>query len=362
MSTWLFGVAALVVVMIVVGGLTRLTQSGLSIVRWEPVSGIIPPLNEEAWLVEFEAYQAHPEYQLVNRGMDLDAFKGIYLWEYLHRLLGRVIGLALVVPLGWFWWKRAVPRGYAGRLVVLALLVGLQGAIGWWMVRSGLVDRPDVAHERLAVHLLTALVLLAGLLWVALDLRAASNGRAPVDGRPTRWIVPFSVLLLLQITLGAFVAGMRAGFILTTWPTMGGAWVPDEVGRLTPWWSNLVDNPATVQFVHRWLAVGVAAAAIAVARVLHRAGGRVYAWWLGGAVVGQFVLGVFTLVHAVPVALGAAHQAGAVVLFIVTVAAVHWARGGADRRARASTAVGPAPPVPSARLPLPTTSGGGQPA
>ena len=331
LSIWLFGLAAIVLVMIVVGGTTRLTQSGLSMVSWEPVSGAVPPLDEAAWNDEFDAYKTSPEFQRINTDMTLSEFKGIYFWEYLHRLLGRVLGLALALPFFWFLARRAIPPGYARRLGALVLLVGLQGLIGWWMVASGLVDRPDVAHERLALHLMTALVLLVALIWTALDLRALASHRSAVTGRPSRWVWPFAVLLGSQITLGAFVAGLDAGRIYNTWPMMNGTWIPRGLNELSPVWSNAVDNPVAVQFLHRWLAVVVAVAALAVAAQLFRAGARGYAIAVEAAVGAQFLLGVLTLLHSVPVALGVAHQTGAVVLLVVTVAAAHWSLGGARR-------------------------------
>lgn len=331
LSKWLFAIAALVFVMIVVGGATRLTQSGLSMVSWEPVSGVVPPLSDSDWQAEFDSYKASPEYREVNTGMDLGEFKGIYWWEYTHRLLGRVLGLALAVPFGWFLWRRAIPQGYGRRLGGLVLLMGLQGAIGWWMVASGLVDRPDVAHERLALHLTTALVLLAALLWTALDLRALAALRSPVEGRPTRWVWPFTAVLAVQILLGAFVAGLDAGRMFNTWPAMNGAWFPHGLTGLTPVWSNAIDNPIAVQFLHRWLAVVVAVVALVVAAQLFRVGAKAYALALEVAVGVQFLLGVLTLLHSVPVALGVAHQAGAVVMLVVTVFAAHWCMGGARR-------------------------------
>ncbi len=329
LSAWLFLVAGLVFAMVVIGGATRLTQSGLSMVHWEPVSGAVPPISADAWQREFDAYKATPEFRLINTDMDLARFKSIFWWEYAHRLLGRVVGLALVVPFLWFLWRRAIPPGYGWRVVLLAALVGVQGAIGWWMVASGLVDRPDVAHERLALHLVTALVLLAALIWTALDLRALAAGRARVAGRPTRWVIPFFVVLGVQIVLGAFTAGLDAGRMATTWPRMLGRWVPAGAARLHPVWSNAVDNPLTVQFLHRWTAVVVAVSALAVAWMLFRAGARRLAVALEGVVLVQFVLGVVTLLHAVPVALGVLHQAVATLVLIVTVVAAHWACGGA---------------------------------
>ncbi len=336
LSWWLFVVSGLVFAMVVVGGATRLTQSGLSMTTWEPVSGTVPPLSAADWQAEFDSYRSSPEYRLVNEDMTLSQFKGIFWWEYVHRLLGRIIGLALLVPFLWFLARRAIPPGYGGRIAVLIALVGLQGAIGWWMVASGLVDRPDVAHERLALHLVTALVLLVALVWTALDLRALGEGRTKVHGRPTRWILPFSLLLLVQFVLGAFVAGLDAGRMHTTWPSMSEQWTPDGMGALSPVWSNAVDNPVTVQFLHRWMGVVVALAALAVAVQLFRAGARPLATTVEVVVLVQFVLGVLTLLHAVPVGLGVAHQAVGTVLVVVTVVAAHWCTGGArDAHARA---------------------------
>lgn len=331
LSWWLFVVAGLVFAMVVVGGATRLTQSGLSITSWEPVRGVVPPISAADWRAEFDHYRATPEYRLVNRHMDLSQFKAIFWWEYAHRLLGRVVGLALIVPFLWFLFRRAIPPGYAKRVALLIALVGLQGFIGWWMVASGLVDRPDVAHERLALHLVTALVLLAALVWTALDLRALGQGRTRVDGRPAWWIVPFAVLLFVQFVLGAFVAGLDAGRIHNTWPMMNGRWIPRGIADLSPVWSNALDNPVAVQFLHRWFAVVVAAAALGVAALLFRAGARGLATALEAVVLVQFVLGVLTLVYAVPVALGVAHQAVGTLLLVVTVVAAHWSTGGARR-------------------------------
>jgi cytochrome c oxidase assembly protein subunit 15 len=332
LSVWMFVVAALVFVILVVGGATRLTESGLSMVDWEPVTGVVPPLSESDWQAEFDAYQSSPEYQIINQGMTLGEFKTIYLWEYLHRLLGRVLGLAMALPFLWFLAKKAIPHGYGWRLFGLVLLVGLQGAIGWWMVASGLVDRPDVAHERLALHLTTALVLLCALLWTALDFLALATGRDPVDGRPSGWFWPFTVLLFVQITLGAFVAGLDAGHMYTTWPTMQGEWVPEATRALEPIWTNAVDNPVAVQFLHRWLAMVIAVYALVVAVRLYRGGAGARAGALAATVLLQFVLGVLTLVNAVPIPLGVAHQAGAVLLLVATIVAGHWSMGGARRR------------------------------
>ncbi len=346
LSVWMFVMAGLVFVILVVGGTTRLTESGLSIVKWDPVTGVVPPLTNADWQAKFDAYQATPEFQLVNQGMDLGEFKAIFLWEYLHRLLGRVLGLAMAVPFAWFLWRRAIPRGYGWRLGGLVALVGLQGVIGWWMVASGLVDRPDVAHQRLALHLTTALVLQCALIWTALDFRALAERRDPVEGRPHRWFWPFLVLLFVQITLGAFVAGLDAGHMYTTWPTMQGEWTPEALTYMRPLWTNTVDNPVAVQFLHRWLAVVVAVYAVVAAVRLHRAGAGLRAGALGAAVLLQFVLGVLTLVNSVPIPLGVAHQAGAVVLLVATIVAGHWSMGGA-RRSPTATVDGPVTDIPA---------------
>ena len=318
-ATWLLAAATLVFAMVVVGGITRLTESGLSITRWDVVSGTLPPLNEAAWAVQFDAYRASSQYKLVNSGMTLAAFKGIFFWEYVHRLLGRVIGLAFALPLLWFWLRRAIPAGYKPRLLALLMLGGLQGTVGWWMVSSGLVDRAAVAHERLAVHLTLALTIMAGCLWTALDLQRT---QPVVQPRPHRWVLPFAGLLAVQIVWGAFVAGMRAGHASDTWPLMFGRLVPEGLVSSA---RDLIDSPVTVHFLHRSLAYAVAAAALLIALRLWRAGAGVRALALGGAVAAQFTLGVATVLSGVAVPLGVAHQACGALLVAASVWAAHWA-------------------------------------
>ncbi len=323
LAAWLLAVAALVFLMVVVGGITRLTESGLSMVRWEPVSGIVPPLDEAQWQAEFDAYKAYPEYQKINRGMSLGEFKAIYFWEYLHRVLGRLIGLAFAVPLAWFALRRAIPQGYGPRLLLLLGLGGLQGFIGWWMVASGLVDRPDVAHDRLATHLTLALVIFAALIWTALDLR---RGDAPVAPRPSGWVPFFIPLLFVQIVWGAFVAGLDGGYAFNTWPLMGDSFMPPHVAEVARQAiANLANDPVAAQFVHRTLAIVVALFALHVAARLWRAGAGRRALALGAAVLLQFGLGVATLLSGVAIWLGVAHQAGAALLLAATVWAAHWA-------------------------------------
>jgi cytochrome c oxidase assembly protein subunit 15 len=317
-ANWLLVVAAMVFLMVVVGGITRLTESGLSMTRWEPIAGTIPPLNEHAWQAEFAGYKATPEYAKINRGMTLPEFKNIFFWEYLHRLIGRLIGLVFAIPLLWFWWRRAIPRGYGRRLVPLLALGGLQGAIGWWMVASGLVDRPDVSHLRLATHLMAALFIFSGLIWTALDLRA---GRPSRLGRASLGLI---LVLAVQILWGAFTAGLDAGYAFSSWPMMGDQWFPD--GGLNPAWTvarNAIDNPVAVQFVHRWFAWVAAAAVVVMAMRARRAGAKGAVHALLTFVIVQIGLGIATLLTGVALPIAVAHQAVAALLLATMVVAAH---------------------------------------
>lgn len=323
LSRWLYAVAALIVLMVAVGGITRLTESGLSITQWKPITGIIPPLNEAQWQAEFANYQRIPEYQQINAGMTLSGFKAIFFWEYVHRVLGRLIGLAFAVPLFWFAIRRQVPNGYMPRLLALLALGGLQGAIGWWMVASGLSVRTDVSHVRLAVHLSTALLILGGIVWTALDLRNLAH--TPLS-RPARLtpLAAFALMMLAgQIVLGAFTAGLNAGYAFSSWPLMGETLFPRDAPMIQPLWENLVDNPVVVQFVHRWFAF---AAAIAVIWLTTRARrlGAVRAWGAVILLVGlQIVLGIATLLTGVEISIAVAHQVNAAILLIAVVIAAH---------------------------------------
>lgn len=321
-ALWLLGVAALVFAMVVVGGITRLTESGLSITRWDVVSGTLPPLTEAEWQRQFDLYRQSSQYRLMNAGMSLAAFKGIFFWEYVHRLLGRLIGLAFALPLAWFWLKRQIPAGYKPRLLALFALGGLQGAIGWWMVASGLVDRTEVAPERLAVHLSNALIIMAGCIWTALDLL---DGDAPRHDRPRAWVGPVTLLLSVQIVWGAFTAGLRAGHASDTWPLMFGALLPDGLLNNA---RDAIADPVSVQFIHRSLAYAVAAALVVTAIRLWQAGAGTRALALGGLVLVQFGLGVLVILHHVPIPLGVAHQGVAALLVAATVWAAHWSRRG----------------------------------
>ena len=323
LARWLYLVAALIVLMVAVGGITRLTESGLSITQWKPISGIVPPLNDAQWQAEFANYQKIPEYQQINQGMTLDGFKSIFFWEYVHRLLGRAIGLAFAVPLLWFALRRQIPKGYGPRLVALLALGGMQGAIGWWMVASGLSVRTDVSHIRLAVHLSTALLILGGTIWTALDLSNLAHDPFARSAK-LRGLAVFALsLLALQIVLGAFTAGLDAGYAFSSWPLMGDAFFPADVPMLDPTWRNAVDNPVVVQFVHRWFAFGSAAGLVCLAWAARRRG-AVNAWSAVILLVGlQIVLGIATLLSGVQIVVAVAHQVNAAVLLIAAVAAAH---------------------------------------
>lgn len=320
----------MVFAMVIVGGITRLTESGLSMVRWEPISGAIPPMNVEEWQAEFDAYRATPEYRQINRGMSLAEFKDIFFWEYVHRLLGRLIGLAFALPLLWFAWKRAIPKGYGLRLTGLLVLGGMQGVIGWWMVASGLIDRPEVSHIRLAVHLLLALLIFGLLIWTALDLRALA--REPAAPRARLSIVAAWALSLLglQLMFGAYVAGLDAGYAFNTWPQMGDEWFPAGTPMLEPFLANFVDNPIVVQFVHRWLAWVVAAAAFLLAAQAWSRKRHFSATAVIVTIVAQIALGVATLLSGVELWIAVGHQAMAALVIAAMVTAAH----GLGRQAR----------------------------
>jgi cytochrome c oxidase assembly protein subunit 15 len=327
-ANWLSAVAGLIVLMVAVGGITRLTESGLSITEWKLVTGILPPLSEAAWLSEFAKYKQIPEYQQLNQGMTLAAFKGIYFWEYLHRLLGRVIGLAFALPLAWFALRRAIPQGYGLRLVTLLLLGGLQGAIGWWMVTSGLAERTDVSHFRLAVHLLLALFILAVLIWTALDLYGLARNAGSRPARLTRLGLGAGAILFVQLVFGAFTAGLNAGLVTNEWPLMNGKLFPGEVLAVRPFFDALVNDPAMIHWVHRWWAWVAVAALILLARAARGAGNRAAAVAIHTALGIQILLGIATVMTGVDLVVAALHQlVGALV-----VAATAWGAHAVGRR------------------------------
>ncbi|GJL97969.1 MAG: heme A synthase [Hyphobacterium sp.] len=317
---WLLIVAAMVCAMILVGGATRLTDSGLSITEWRPVTGIIPPISYAGWQAELELYRATAEYQLQNRGMSLEEFQLIYWWEWGHRFLGRMIGLVFAIPFLVFWLRNMIPPRLKSPLIVLLALGGLQGFIGWWMVTSGLVDRLDVSQYRLATHLGMAFIILGVSIWLALEARFGVSARA-ID-RLAPWAAAFCGLVFLQIVLGAFVAGLDAGRIFTTWPLMEGQFIPDGYLGGVGWLQAAFESRPAVQLHHRWTGYFVVIAATLLSFGLWRSGHsslRRAAMWIIGGTALQVVLGIITLVHAAPLSLSLAHQAGAICLFSVAV-------------------------------------------
>ncbi|MBK5911910.1 hypothetical protein CCR85_10460 [Rhodothalassium salexigens] len=328
-ALWLMGVAGLVALMVVVGGITRLTESGLSIVYWKPVSGILPPLSQAAWEAEFALYRTSPEYMIVNQGMSLGEFQVIYWWEYGHRLLGRLIGLAFAVPLLGFALARRIPQGYGPRLLGLLALGGAQGIMGWYMVQSGLVDEPEVSQYRLAAHFMLAMAIFAALMWTALDLLRPQGdppAHAARASRPAVWVAAaLLALIAVQLCAGAFVAGLKAGHVYNTWPLMGDRWLPFALWDLRPAWVNVFENPATVQFVHRMTGYVLVAASLGAGWWMVRRDEPVAgtALALAGVCLLQMTLGIATLLAHVPVALGAAHQAGGVAVLTLGVILLH---------------------------------------
>jgi heme a synthase len=320
---WLFSVAALIAIMVLVGGATRLTESGLSIVEWKPVTGALPPLTDAQWAQAFEGYKSIPQYRELNAGMSLAEFKTIFWWEWSHRLLGRVIGAVYLLPFLFFLWRGVLNGELKRRLWLIFGLGALQGAVGWWMVASGLSQRVEVSQYRLATHLVLALVIFAAIVWT---LRRLTN--RPRSGAPSRLKITGVALLaltFLQLYFGALVAGLRAGRVYNTWPDIDGAFIP-SAARLwfeEPWWRNLFDNTLTVQFEHRMTAYALLALAIlhAIDAVRSRAGTAVVngAWWLVVAITLQATLGILTLLHQVPIDLALGHQAVAIVVLTLAV-------------------------------------------
>lgn len=321
---WLWVCAAMIFAMVVIGGITRLTESGLSITEWRPVTGALPPLTGTAWQAAFAKYQLIPEFRAKNAGMTLAEFKTIFWWEYVHRLWGRLIGAAFAIPLIWFVATGRVRGALTWRLAGLLALGGLQGAVGWWMVASGLVDRIDVSPYRLATHLGLALIIYALIVRLALEL----SGNPPLRGARPEWFGRLVIAAVaLTILAGAFVAGTDAGRVYNSFPLMDGRLIPAGYADLSPWWLNAFENVATVQFHHRWIAVATLVLSLAYVGSLHARAAdqrtRRRASYLGAAILAQVGIGIVTLLHAVPVALGAAHQAGAVVVLTLAVATHH---------------------------------------
>ena len=325
-SNWLFAVASLVFLMVVVGGITRLTESGLSITEWKPVSGAIPPLTHADWQHAFDLYKQTPEYREINgpAGMTLGQFKFIFFWEWVHRLIGRLIGVAFALPLLWFAAMRAVPQGYGWKLVGLLVLGGLQGLLGWYMVMSGLVDRTDVSHFRLSAHLLLALTIMSALIWVALDLRRLAATGVNNPARLRAAAVGALAILTVQLLFGAWVAGLNAGQVANDWPTMQGRFFPQGVDWSEGVFFAFTHDPYLIHFFHRWWAWVVVAALVVFARSIRsRSGGRAASIAIHSTFGTQILLGIFTVLSGVAIWLAALHQAVGAGLLASTVWGAH---------------------------------------
>jgi cytochrome c oxidase assembly protein subunit 15 len=328
-AAWLLLCCALVFAIVVVGGVTRLTHSGLSITEWQPIVGTLPPLTDADWNDAFSKYQLTPEYRQVNKGMALPEFQRIFWWEYFHRLLGRVVGVVFLVPFLWFLARRKIPPGYGVRLAVIFVLGAAQGALGWFMVKSGLVDDPRVSQFRLTAHLGLAFLIFAAMFWTALSLLAPARANGKGNGaKAKRWTTAVALLVFVQVLSGGMVAGIHAGLAYNTFPLMNGALVPPEIMMMDPAWKNFFYNMATVQFDHRLLA-WILAVAVPIT------------WWnvvrdpdaprtarfgahlLLAMLAVQVTLGILTLVHLVPLPLAALHQAGALLLFAAALNLAH---------------------------------------
>lgn len=319
-ANWLMLVAGLVFLMVVVGGITRLTESGLSITEWQPIRGAVPPLTHDQWQHAFDLYKQTPEFQQINgpAGMDLAAFKFIFFWEWVHRLIGRLIGLAFALPLIWFAVKRAIPEGYGWKLVALLLLGGSQGLLGWYMVMSGLVERTDVSHFRLSAHLLLALFIMAALIWTALDLRQLARTGENRPARLTRPSVSTAIILFIQLLLGAWVAGLNAGYVAGDWPLMQGKLYPDGVDWSAGVLHALANDPFLLHFLHRWWAWVVVAALVVFARRIRNIE-RSASIAIHSAFGTQVLLGIATVMTGMNIVLAVLHQAvGALVVAAFT--------------------------------------------
>jgi cytochrome c oxidase assembly protein subunit 15 len=317
---WLATLAVLIVGMILVGGATRLTDSGLSITEWKPIVGVVPPLSESEWNEAFASYKTIPEYTELKRGMSLEEFKTIYWWEWAHRFLGRLIGFAFLIPFAAFWLVGYIPRALYPKLLGLFVLGGLQGALGWYMVRSGLTLRTDVSQYRLAAHFGVALLILGYTLWLLFALGRAGGVRVAARDRSAASVAGFVLaLIFIQMLAGALVAGTDAGMGYNTWPLIDGALVPPGLGEASPWYLNLFENPLTVQFQHRMLGYAVVLAALGQLAWLALRGAAQplvgSAFTLALFALLQAVLGIWTLLLSVPIGLGLAHQAGAIAVF-----------------------------------------------
>jgi cytochrome c oxidase assembly protein subunit 15 len=334
-SHWLLICLFLIFFMVVLGGVTRLTGSGLSMVNWHPIHGTIPPITSAQWDEEFSFYQQSPEFQKINSSMDVDDFKSIFWLEYSHRMLGRIIGLVFFVPFVYFWWRKKIKPGLTPKLLAMFVLGGFQGLLGWYMVKSGLVNNPHVSQYRLTAHLVSAILIYGFILWTWLDLRYPKILQRSQNHQLNRWFqLSFGLLSLVLLTIvsGGFVAGMKAGLIFNTFPLMGGQWVPEGISALSPWYMNLFENKVTAQFGHRVLSIGTAILLFVwyvkgrILSVSQRLDGQRLMRsfkWIGMMVIIQVSLGLLTLLYHVPVPIASMHQAGALLLFSAMLMNVH---------------------------------------
>lgn len=310
---WLFFTAFMVLAMAVIGAITRLTESGLSMVEWRPLIGSLPPLNDAEWQRVFDLYRETPEYQKKNAGMTMEEFKNIFFWEWFHRFWGRLIGVVYALPLVYFWIRKKIPEGYKLKLFIGLILGGMQGLMGWYMVQSGLVDRPSVSHFRLAAHLTLAFVIFCYVLWLAFDLRGHKAQNASFCLKRHGWVT--FTFVTITIIWGAYVAGLDAGLVYNTWPMMGPHWIPPELQSF----ASIFIDPVSVQFTHRWLAIITAAIVLTFAY-------RVKSFPLSGMVLLQVGLGIATLISMVAIPLAALHQAGAFILGGIMIFHLHGLR------------------------------------
>jgi cytochrome c oxidase assembly protein subunit 15 len=330
---WLAAIAGATFLVLAVGGITRLTHAGLSIVDWQPLVGVVPPIGHSAWVTSFERYQQFPEYRVLRPHMTLAEYQGIFFWEYLHRLLARLIGILFVVPFAVFYFSGLLTRPLTRRLLWLFALGSMQGVVGWLMVKSGLIDRPSVSHYRLALHLVLALAVIASCVWLIRELSPATERVRPAvraGNGPARALAVVGALLGLQIVWGAFVAGLKAGMMFNTFPLMGGTLLPVSSWTIRPLALNLIQGASGVQWMHRLLGTALLGAALVQRVLMHRAAtdvtSRRFSTTLLAVVTAQYVLGILTLVYVVPVPLAVAHQAMAAGILCLWVCLMHQVR------------------------------------
>lgn len=327
---WLYTGCILVFAMVVIGGITRLTGSGLSITEWKVITGTVPPLNETEWQLEFAQYQLSPQFQKINSDFNINDFKQIYFWEYFHRLIGRMIGIVFIVPFLYFYFKKQIDKKLLPKLLFIFLLGAWQGFLGWYMVKSGLQNNPFVSHYRLAIHLVNAFLTFGYIFWVAQDLRYPKQKKSA--SKTALWLsIAVFILLLVQITYGAFVAGLHAGHIFNTWPKMGDEWIASSVGATfeSEGLSSIFNSLATVQFIHRALALIVCCLLFVIWLYRKNRSWELKTQQISSVnismmiIVMQILLGIFTLLYSVPVWLGVIHQAGAFVIFAALIYQIH---------------------------------------